>query len=168
MTTSYHVAQLAISLAREPLSHPMMQDFVSQLAPVNALADRSPGFVWRLQTNEGNSTGVRGYDNPLILLNMSTWESVDALFDFVYRSGHIVPFRDRKQWFLPVEGPPYVLWWVPAGHKPTVEEARERLELLGREGPSPRAFDFKHRFPSPAGESAPAPAAAVRKEAGAA
>ncbi|WP_342380351.1 DUF3291 domain-containing protein [Myxococcus stipitatus] len=148
-TPRYHVAQLAISLAREPLDHPLMQDFVSQLRPVNELADRSPGFVWRLQTDAGNATGVRGYDNPLILLNMSTWESVETLFDFVYRSEHVVPFRERRKWFLPVEGPPYVLWWVPAGHQPTVLEAKERLERLHREGPSPEAFDFRHRFPAP-------------------
>ena len=144
-----------------------MQDFVSQLRPVNELADRSTGFVWRLQTDEGNATGIRGYDNPMILLNMSTWTSIEALFDYVYRSAHAVPFRDRRKWFLPVEGPPYVLWWVPAGHKPTVEEARERLELLGREGPSPRAFDFKHRFPPPSHEPAPV-VADVRKDTGAA
>ncbi|QDE91099.1 hypothetical protein BHS06_20170 [Myxococcus xanthus] len=154
-TQKFHVAQLAISLAREPLDHPLMQDFVAQLRPVNELADRSPGFVWRLQTDEGNATGVRGFDNPLILLNMSTWESVESLFDFVYKSEHVVPFRDRRKWFLPVEGPPYVLWWVPAGHLPTVAEAKERLDLLASEGPSSRAFDFRRRFPPPGEAHAP-------------
>ncbi|AGC43731.1 hypothetical protein MYSTI_02415 [Myxococcus stipitatus DSM 14675] len=162
-TPRYQVAQLAISLAREPLDHPLMQDFVAQLRPVNELADRSPGFVWRLQTDAGNATGVRGYDNPLILLNMSTWESVETLFDFVYRSEHVVPFRERRKWFLPVEGPPYVLWWVPAGHQPTVLEAKERLERLQREGPSPEAFDFRHRFPSPDQLTLPAAAQSPQK-----
>jgi hypothetical protein len=145
----HHVAQMSISLARAPLDRPEMQSFVSQLAHVNGLADQSPGFVWRLQTGAGDSTGVRGFDNPLILLNMSLWTSVNDLFDFVYKSGHVVPFKDRRQWFLPIDGPATVLWWVEAGHVPDVAEGRERLELLGREGPSARAFDFRSRFPPP-------------------
>ena len=149
MKSAYQIAQMSISLAREPLDNPMMQDFVAQLKHVNAVADQAPGFVWRLQTERGDATAIRGFDNPLILLNLSVWETLEELFTYVYKSDHVKPFRERRKWFQPVEGNPYVLWWVPAGHQPTVLEARERLELLNSKGPTPEAFDFRHRFPPP-------------------
>ncbi|HKQ70356.1 MAG TPA: DUF3291 domain-containing protein [Polyangiaceae bacterium] len=151
---------MSISLARVPMGHPEMQSFVSQLSHVNGLADCAPGFVWRLTTEEGNSTGVRGFENPLIYLNMSLWESIDALFDFVYKSPHVVPFRDRRQWFEPMDGPATVLWWVPQGHLPTVREGRERLELLARVGPTVDGFDFRHRFPAPGATEPTSPVSA--------
>jgi hypothetical protein len=126
-----------------------MEGFRSQLDPVNALADRSPGFVWRLQTEDGNATAIRPFADERMAINMSVWESFEALQQFVYRSAHVGPLRDRKQWFEPIEGPILALWWIPAGHVPTVAEALERLQHLGAHGPVPYAFTFRMPFPSP-------------------
>ena len=146
----WHLAQVNVARMRAPLEDPLMSAFVEQLDFVNALADRSPGFVWRLQTDTGNATDVRAYDDPLILFNLSVWESVEALRDYVYSSAHRQPLRERKQWFVPMDAPHLALWWVPAGHRPSVQEATERLEHLRRHGPGPTAFSFSRAFDPPA------------------
>ena len=133
-----------------PLDSPIMAGFVALLPTVNAEADRSPGFVWRLETSDGDATSIRAFDDPMILVNMSVWESVEALKDFVYRSGHVVPLRDRGQWFERPQQAHLAMWWIPAGHIPTVEEARERLEYLRTHGPSGFAFTFTALFAPPA------------------
>ncbi len=148
----FHLAQANIGRIRAPLEDPIMEGFRTQLDPINALADRSPGFVWRLQTEDGNAMAIRPFADERMAINMSVWESPDALQQFVYRSGHVQPLRDRKQWFEPIEGPILVLWWIPVGHIPTVEEAQERLQLLKDRGPSAEAFTFRAPFPPPDGE----------------
>lgn len=145
----HHLAQFNIARMRAPIEDPVMEGFRSQLEPVNALADRSEGFVWRLQTDGGDATAIHAYTDPLVLVNMSVWESLEALHAFVYRSHHLGPLRDRRQWFEPASGPVLVLWWIPRGHIPTVEEAMERLEHLRVHGPSERAFTFRAPFPAP-------------------
>ena len=141
--TRFHLAEANIGRIRAPLEDPIMEGFRSQLDPVNALADRSPGFVWRLQTEDGNAMAIRPFPDERMAINMSVWESLEALQQFVYRSAHVGPLRDRKQWFEPIEGPILVLWWIPAGHVPTVEEALNRLQHLKQQGPSPHAFTFR-------------------------
>jgi len=145
----FHLAQANVARMRAPLEDAVMEGFRSQLDTINALADRSPGFVWRLQTDEGNATAIRAYEDERILFNMSVWESLDALHDFVYRSRHAGPLKDRRSWFEPIEGPILVLWWIPAGHIPSIEEAKERLALLGARGPTPEAFTFRNPFAAP-------------------
>ena len=149
----FHLAQLNIGRLRAPIDDPIMEGFRSQLDPVNALADRSPGFVWRLQTEDGNATAIRPFEDERMAINMSVWESFEALQQFVYRSAHVAPLRKRKEWFEPIEDPILVLWWVPAGRVPTVAEALERLRQLKERGPSPDAFTFRTPFPSPDGNS---------------
>ncbi|MDA8016617.1 MAG: DUF3291 domain-containing protein [Thermoanaerobaculia bacterium] len=144
---SWHIAQFNIGRVRAPLDNPSMAGFVNQLDAINAIADAAPGFVWRLQNEDGDATSFRPYDDDSILVNMSVWSSIEALHDYVYRSVHVGPIRDRKQWFLPLDRPHQALWWIPAGHIPTVEEAVERLELIRHRGPSPQAFTFQKRFP---------------------
>jgi hypothetical protein len=151
--TRFHLAQANIGLLRAPIDDPIMEGFRSQLDSINALADRSPGFVWRLQTEDGNALAIRPFADERMAINMSVWESLDALQQFVYGSAHVGPLRDRKQWFEPIEGPILVLWWVPVGHIPTVAEAQARLRHLEVHGPSPEAFTFRAPFPSPDGES---------------
>jgi hypothetical protein len=130
-----------------------MEGFRTQLDPINALADRSPGFVWRLQTEDGNATAIRPYaGDDLMAINLSVWESLESLQRFVYRSGHVDTLRGRKQWFEQIEGPILALWWIPAGHTPTVLEAQERLRHLGEHGPTPHAFTFTTPFPPPDGQ----------------
>ena len=115
--------------------------------PINALADRSPGFVWRLQTKM--VPAIRPFDDDRMAINMSVWESLEALQQFVYKSAHVGTLRDRQQWFEPIEGPILALWWIPVGHIPTVAEAKDRLQRLKERGPSPDAFTFRASFPSP-------------------
>ena len=148
-----HLAQLNTGRMRAPTDDPLVKEFMDALDPVNALAERSPGFVWRFQTADGNATAERPFDDDTILVNFSTWESVEALSDYVYRSDHAAYLRRRAEWFERFDGIYSVLWWVPAGHRPTVEEALERLEHLRVHGPTRKAFTFRHRFVSaPAAE----------------
>ena len=134
-----------------------MHGFVSQLARINAIADESPGFVWRLQTEEGDATAIRPYADDRMLVNMSVWESLEALHQFVYRSPHVGPLRDRGEWFEPMEGPILALWWIAAGHVPTVEEAKLKLEELQQRGPCPSVFTFRKPFPPPGEAEVKAP-----------
>ena len=143
----YHMAQVNIARMKAPLDSPLMTGFVERLDEINALADRSRGFVWRLQTAEGNSTYLRPYDDDRILFNLSVWETVDALKDFVYRTAHKQLVRQRQQWFEQFAGAYIALWWVPAGHIPGIEEAKKRLAYLDAHGPTQFAFGLKSVLP---------------------
>jgi hypothetical protein len=144
----YHVAQVNIGMPKAPTDSPLLADFMAALDRINALADESAGFVWRLQTEDGNATAIRPFEDERLMINMSVWESVDELATFVYRSAHVDVMRRRREWFDHMRL--YMaLWWVPAGHVPTTAEARERLDHLAEHGPTPLAFTFKVRFPPP-------------------
>jgi Domain of unknown function (DUF3291) len=143
---SHHVAQLNIARFKLPLDDPAMAGFVEALDPLNAIADGAPGFVWRLQTEEGNATSIHAFEDDLMLINMSVWESVDALAAYVYGPDHVAVMRRRREWAERMVDAYLVLWWVPAGWIPTIEEAKERLEQLRKHGPTPQAFTFKKRF----------------------
>jgi len=145
----YHLAQYNLARLLAPLDHPQIADFAANLLRINELGDRSPGFVWRLQTDDGTSTSVRVRDDELVIVNFTLWESAEALFEFTYHSGHADMYRRRREWFEPPREAYLVLWWVPAGHIPTVEEADERLDCLRAHGPTSYAFTFKQRFPPP-------------------
>jgi len=145
----YHLVQSNVARMRAPLEDPVMAGFVERLDPLNALADESEGFVWRYQTEEGNATEVRVFDDELILFNMSVWESVEALEAYVYKSNHVRAVQKRAEWFERAERSPIVLWWIEAGQIPTVEEAKVRFDLLWENGPSPDAFTFRNRYPMP-------------------
>ncbi len=124
----------------------MIDDFRLNLEPVNALAEVSPGYVWRLQDESGNATGIQAFDDELEIVNLTVWESIDALADFAYRSGHAAFLRRRREFFEVPTEPIFCLWWIPEGEIPTVEEALARLEHLRAHGPTPTAFTFRHRF----------------------
>lgn len=142
----YHLAQVNIGRVRAPLEDSLMAGFVTRLVEINALADRSPGFVWRLQTPEGNATYLRPYDDDRILVNMSVWESVEALRTFVYRTAHVELLRQRHEWFEQFASAYVALWWVPVGHLPGMDEAKKRIAHLDEHGPSEFAFTFKTIF----------------------
>lgn len=146
---AHHIAELNIARMRAPLDDPRMAKFVAWLDPVNGLADESEGFVWRLQTDEGNATAVRAFDDPLILVNLSVWQSLEALKSFVLHPNHSRVMRESRSWFEPLEGPHLVLWWVAAGHRPSPDEARKKLEHLAQHGPTPEAFTFATTYPPP-------------------
>jgi Domain of unknown function (DUF3291) len=148
-TKKYHIAQVNIALMRAALEDPLMAEFVASLDEINALADGSPGFVWRLQTDQGNATNFRPYGDERILFNLSVWESIEELRTYVYKSAHGEIMQKRRQWFDKFEGMYFALWWVEAGHIPDVMEAKQKLDYLNEHGASDRAFDFKNFFPSP-------------------
>jgi hypothetical protein len=160
---SYHIAQLNVGTLRAPLDDPAIAGFAEALEPVNALADAAPGFVWRLQTEDGNATAVKVAPDPLFIINLTVWTSVEALADFVYGGFHREIMRGRRQWFEAVAEAIFVLWWIPAGSRPTPDEAMARLDRLRADGPTPEAFTFRRAFPAP-GAAAPAPQADDRWE----
>jgi heme-degrading monooxygenase HmoA len=147
---AHHLAQVNLATLRAPLDGPELAGFVAQLEPINALADRSPGFVWRLQTEDGDATAIRVFDDQRIIVNLSVWESLESLRDFVYASRHLEVMRHRRAWFHRMADAYLALWWVQAGTVPTAAEARRRLELLARQGPGPDVFTFRVPFPAPA------------------
>lgn len=145
-----HLAQLNISQMRVPsIDHPLMADFVAQLDTVNALAEASDGFIWRLKGDGDNATDIQGFDDERIIVNMSVWESPDKLQTFVFRTMHTDVMRDRRKWFEKPTELTTVLWWIPAGHRPTLEEAKEKLVQLNRDGSGPEAFSIRDIRPMP-------------------
>jgi hypothetical protein len=141
-----HLAQLNIGRLRAPLDDPRIDGFRTGLARVNLLAEASPGFVWRLQDEGGDATGIKVFDDDLEIINLTVWESVEALADFTYRSGHVELLRRRREFFEAPSQPILCLWWIPEGTIPTPAEAIARLEHLRAHGPTPTAFTFRHRF----------------------
>lgn len=149
-----HLAQLNLATLRHPLDDPRTAPFVELLGPVNAAAETAPGFVWRLVDEEGDdATGLRPAGEDVVV-NMSVWETLEALWDFTYRSGHLEAMRRRREWFQRHVEAHLVLWWVPAGHRPDVSEALARLADLRADGPSPRAFTFASSFTPAEAEAA--------------
>jgi len=142
----FHLAQVNIGRARGEMTDPVMADFAAALPEINALAEGSPGFVWRLQTEDGDATAIRPFEDSRILINLSAWAGLDALRGFVFRSGHAGYMRRRREWFERFERVYLALWWVPAGHRPSVAEAVERLEHLEAHGPTAFAFGFATPF----------------------
>ncbi|MGZ5361671.1 MAG: DUF3291 domain-containing protein, partial [Solirubrobacterales bacterium] len=126
----WHLAQVNIALPVEPLDSAALAGFVAKLEPVNALADAAPGFVWRLQTEDGDATAIRAFGDDRLIVNMSVWESVNALWSFIYDGGHLDVLRRRREWFSRVAEAHQALWWVPAGSVPSVGYAEERLGHL--------------------------------------
>jgi hypothetical protein len=139
----YYIAQMNIARMQAPLEDPVMAGFVARLEEINKLADGSPGFVWRFQSEGGDATYLRPYDDDRILFNMSVWESVDSLKLYVYESAHSEVMRNRREWFEKMSDAYSVLWWIKAGHIPSVQEAKLRLEYFQKNGPSSHVFTFK-------------------------
>lgn len=144
------LAQLNIARMRGAHDSEIMSEFFARLDEINALADRAPGFVWRLQTESGNATEIQAFDDAWLIVNMSVWESPDALKAFTYASAHADVMRRRRQWFEVHAEAYFVMWWIPAGHIPTVEQAKERLRHLQTHGETEYAFTFKQLFAAPA------------------
>ena len=152
--TAYHLAEINVGRLRAPVDDPVIADFAANLDRINALADGLPGFVWRLKGEGNNATDIQPRpDDPLFAINMSVWTDLDALAGFVNRSAHREVMRRRREWFEHMDF--YMtVWWVPAGHTPTIEEGLAKLDLLERLGPTPEAFSFKTPFPAPDGQPA--------------
>ena len=148
---NYHLAQLNIARFMKPAEHPDNADFVNNLDRVNAIAESQPGFVWRLIGDGNDALDIQAFDDPNIVVNMSVWASMESLADFVYRNEeHLAIMRRRREWFEKTKFH-LVLWWVEAGHIPSLAEAKERLNLLISNGPCERAFTFRKPYPTPSG-----------------
>lgn len=152
----YELAQLNVAAMKTPLDSPAMADFVGNLDRINALAEQSPGFVWRLQSGDGDATAFRPLGEH-VLVNLSVWTDVASLSRYVYRSAHVEIMRRRREWFDRMSAAYMVLWWVPVGHRPTVEEAVARLERLRTDGPGPSAFTFAQAYGPPGTADAASP-----------
>ena len=137
------LAQLNIARALSPLDSPLLKEFVDNLAGINGLAERSPGFIWRLQDESGDATSIKLFDDPNLIVNLSVWESVDTLKDFIIRTRHVEFLQRRYEWFEKMAKASHVMWWVQPSHVPTVQEALERLEYLHDIGDSSFAFGFR-------------------------
>ena len=145
----FELAQVNIGRLLAPVDSAEIADFVAALDPINRLADGSPGFIWRLQTESGNATSIHSFDDELIISNMSVWDSIESLRAFTYTSAHIAVMSRRRTWFEKHATAHMALWWIAAGHRPTIEEAKERLALLERDGPTSNAFTFRAPFDPP-------------------
>jgi hypothetical protein len=150
----YQLAQLNIAQPVEPLTSDRLAEFVALLEPVNALADAAPGFVWRLQTEDGDATAVRAFGDDTLIVNMSVWESLESLGAFVFGSFHAEVMRRRREWFARLRDPYSVAWWVEAGVRPTVADAEDHLVSLRTHGPTPYAFTIQRAFPAPGRDAA--------------
>jgi len=150
---SWQLAQLNIASLLAPIDSPTLAGFVAELDRINSLAEQSPGFVWRLQSEQGNATDVEHGFGDETIVNMSVWDSLDELHGYVYRSAHAQVMSLRKHWFNRMSDAYTVLWWVPTGHRPTIVEAEARLTLLKSQGPSFDAFTFKNSYPKPTDQS---------------
>lgn len=143
--SDYHLAQLNIAWMKGPLESAQMADFVANLERINALAESSPGYVWRLRDEAGDATAMRPFGDE-VLVNMSLWEDVQSLSDYVYTSAHTEMLKRRREWFERVAQAHQVLWWVPAGHRPDLAEAADRLAHLREHGATAHAFTFRQPF----------------------
>ena len=149
MAGIHDLAQVNIMRLRAPLDSPELAAFVASLDPVNARADQAPGFLLRLKTDEGNSTALRIFEDDTLLVNMSTWRSLETMTEYVYRTAHAAIMRRRREFALPIVEASVALWWVPGGHRPTIAEAEERLGHLRAHGPTPFAFGIKSPSAAP-------------------
>jgi len=156
MGENWELAQINIGRLLHPPGDRRVQEFFDNIERINELAEASDGFCWRLKDAGGDATGILLGPDPSLIVNMSVWRDADALFDFAYRSTHTPVMAQRRQWFERPAGAHQALWWVEAGHRPSVEEGLSKLWLIDRYGPSAHAFTFKSRFPVPGHEGPPA------------
>jgi hypothetical protein len=146
--SSFQLAQLNIAKMRETLESPLMADFVNNLDRINALAEEASGFVWRLNDENGSTVAIRPFGNDYIV-NMSVWKDLASLSYYAFKSGHVEIMRRRREWFQPMDEAHAVLWWVAAGHCPTLLEAKQKLDHLRSYGAGPSAFTFKQSYLPP-------------------
>ncbi|WP_109300271.1 DUF3291 domain-containing protein [Aquimarina sp. AU474] len=141
-----HLAQVNIAEMKAPINDPIMIDFVNNLDRINALAEGSKGFVWRLKGDEGNATAIRVFEYDFLIINMSVWKDVETLFDFTYKTAHVEILKRKKEWFQNMKNMHMAFWYVNEGHHPTPQEAKSRLEYIREHGETPYAFTFKSNY----------------------
>ncbi len=142
---NYHLAQINIAKRLVPMDDPIMQDFVNNIERINAIADQSNGFVWRLK-DEDKDEAASIFKDDALLINMSVWENKESLFNYTYRSNHLEIFKRKKEWFSKIKMAHMAFWYVPVGYVPTFKDAKIRLDYLNSHGETPFAFTFKSQF----------------------
>lgn len=146
MSSGYHLAQLNIGTALDSMESEVMKDFTDNLELINGIGENSPGFVWRLKDESGDATAIEFTDDPNVLVNLTVWQDLQSLKDFVFKTQHATFLARKKEWFKPVSEATYALWWIPEGHIPSLEEAKAKLDHLNEHGESPSAFSFKKLY----------------------
>lgn len=151
---AYELAQVNVARLDAPLEHPRLRDFVAALDAVNQEADDAPGFLWRLQAEDGNATSIRAFEWDVqgaagMIVNLSVWQSVDTLANYVFSGQHLAVMKRRREWFVPMREAYTALWWVPAGHRPTTDEAEQRVRLLREQGATSTSFTLRRSWPPP-------------------
>lgn len=141
-----YIAQLNIAKAKYELDSPQLKDFIDNLEPINQIAESSDGFIWRLKDDSGNAVSIQAFDDPRVIVNMSVWTSIDALKSFMFKTHHVDFLKRKQEWFERLEQANHVLWWISKEHRPTLQEAQERLRYLRDNGESPYAFSFKRQY----------------------
>lgn len=149
-TTNYQLAQINIGRMKGvDINDPIMKEFVENLDAINATAESSEGFVWRLKEDNNNATSLNPYDDEQVIVNISVWQSIEALEKFMYKSSHVEFLRRRKEWFQKFGKPYTAMWWIKAGQYPTVQDAVAKLDQLQKTGATEEVFDFRNKFPTP-------------------
>jgi len=148
----YHLAQLNVAKFNKPIDDKANWRFSAYLDPINQFGDEAPGFVWRLQDEGGNSTSIRAFADHNMIVNLTVWETLEALYTFVYSDEHLYVFKQRSAWFHKMPTPSLVLWWIPTETIPSMDEALSNLEKITQNGPSAQAFNFKKTY-DPTGNS---------------
>lgn len=143
-----HLAQLNLARLKAPKGSPITEEFFAAIGPINALAEVQPGFIWRAVGDVADHTDMEYFLDPYLLVNISVWRDLESLRHFIFNTGHLQYMKRRKEWFQPFEGPHSVAWWVPDGHIPSFAEAKEKMEKLGADGPTPEAFNFSTLYDS--------------------
>ena len=141
-----HLAQLNIGKMKGPIDTKIMKEFNDNLDPINAIAEKAPGYVWRLKDESGNATSITPFDDPLLIVNMSVWENLDALKHFMLKTNHVDFLKNRYQWFEKMQTPNHVMWFIPVDHQPSIEEAKARLDHLTEFNETPYAFSMRRIF----------------------
>ncbi|WP_020598811.1 DUF3291 domain-containing protein [Spirosoma panaciterrae] len=147
---TYHLAEINIAKMKGvSIDDPVMAEFADNLDRVNALAENSAGFVWRLKDESNNATSISPFDDEQVIINLSVWENLESLKAFTYKTFHTDFLKRRAEWFHRFGTVYMALWWVPAGHLPTVQEAVDKLAYLQENGTTELAFDFKKTYAPP-------------------
>jgi hypothetical protein len=147
---NYHIAEINIARMKGvDINDPIMKEFVENLDAVNQIAESSEGFVWRLKDDTNNATSLNPYDDEQVIINVSVWQSIETLENFMYKTFHSEFIKRRKEWFVAYGTAHTAMWWVPAGHTPTLQEAVDKLDYLQKNGASADSFDFRNKFPAP-------------------
>ncbi len=149
MNPNFQLAQINIANAKADKTSSIMSGFVDRFDEIHELADNSPGFVWRLETEDGDDGSLSVFNDPLLLINITVWEDIDSLRNFVYKSIHKELIRNRGDWFDNMPEMHQALWWVPKGHIPSLQEAKQKLDLIRLDGPTANAFTFAKKFTAP-------------------